>query len=352
MSKINNPWVNGLLAIVFFLLSGPQPGYAQMQGLEAGDIVYTLPAGWIAQPVQGAGPSVTAHYVYYQGGIPYCEMYLSRDPLSPSQSLDQAFQQGLEKVKPTLQYYRPLATQKTQIAGREAIVHEFTYVLGGSASFTGRSYVMIANQSIYNFFFNTASNYFPYVSGGFGQIISSVQIKSQPAIPGGLTAGASPVPNLPPQGQSTNRLPTLTPAPPVEQRGEVFRDPAGRFEIAMPPGSEPFRSYDRLVSYKYRENSAYIQIWRYDNLKEAAGMRSYSTKNLELNGKEEIWNIAGNEATVSLHTAADMRPESEATVAVLYPEVNVLMLILLPLKEYEKSLLWIDALIKGFHPLK
>jgi hypothetical protein len=186
----------GLFIFVFLapVLTGQFPAGQQMGGQPQAqfgdDITYTMPPGWIIQPVQGAGANVRVHYVYYQGGIPYCEMYLFCDPLAQTMTLDQAFQQGVERARPTLQGYQPLATQKTQVAGQETVVHDFSYFVSGSVSFIGRSYVMLVNNNLYNFFFNTTNTYFYSLQGIFAQIVSTVRVVPRPAP--GIQPGIQP----------------------------------------------------------------------------------------------------------------------------------------------------------------
>ncbi len=187
----------GLFIFVFFapyvmgqFPAGQQQMGGQPQGQSGDDIAYTMPPGWVIQQVQGAGPNVKVHYVYFQGGVPYCEMYLFCDPLAQPMTLDQAFQQGVERARPALQGYQPLGTQKTQVAGQETIVHDFSYFVSGSVSFIGRSYVMLVNNNVYNFFFNTTNNYFYSLQGIFAQILSTVRVVPRPAP--GLQPGIQP----------------------------------------------------------------------------------------------------------------------------------------------------------------
>jgi len=203
MSLRKSAVIFGLFIFVFLapVLMGQFPagqqqmgGQPQAQGQSGDDLTYTMPPGWIIQQVQGAGPNVKVHYVYSQGGVPYCEMYLFCDPLAQPMTLDQAFQQGVERARPTLQGYQPLATQKTQVAGQETIVHDFSYFVSGSVSFIGRSYVMLVNNNLYNFFFNTTNSYFYSLQGIFAQIVSTVRVVPKPA-PGmqpGFQPGVQP----------------------------------------------------------------------------------------------------------------------------------------------------------------
>jgi hypothetical protein len=151
-------------------------------------LVYTMPPGWVMQPVQ-AGPEVKAHYVFYYGGMPTGEMYLYQESLAGPRAVEQYFQEGLAKVKPILVYYQHLNTQKVNLAGIETIVHEFSYAPAG-AMFTARSYVMVVNNSGFNFFFQTASNYYPSMQSVFAQVMASVKAAPRPMpVPAPMPSG-------------------------------------------------------------------------------------------------------------------------------------------------------------------
>lgn len=141
------------------------------------DIVYTMPPGWVLQPVQ-AGPEVKAHYAFYYGGVPCGELYVSQEILSGPMTVDQFFQEALTKVRPTLPYYQARNTQKITLSGLETVVHEFSYALAGTM-FTGRTYALVFNGKAYTFFFQTVSNYFSSVQPAFGQVMSSVKPTAQ-----------------------------------------------------------------------------------------------------------------------------------------------------------------------------
>ena len=208
---------SGLAAI--FIPAGY--GFARPQltaGQEADDITYTMPAGWLLQPVQ-AGPEVKAHYVLMSGGRPYGEMYFSKEALAAPQNLDQFFQAGVEKAKPTIPNYRPRQTQRISLAGIDAIVHDFAYDVSGT-SWSGRTYSMLIDNTAYTFFFNTLSQYLPSLQGTISQVMASVRPapkpKPAPQAAGVQAGGQAAVPGAVGGGPST-----------VEENGLQFDLPAG-----------------------------------------------------------------------------------------------------------------------------
>ncbi|GEM_PF-4342101 len=149
-------------------------------GKEAGQIsreelIYKLPPGWLIDPIQ-AGPTLIAHYTYYQSGKPYAELYIMKESRGGEKSLTQVFEEALEKGKPSLPYYQPQGTQRIMVAGAEAILHDFTYLVGGNVLFYGRVYVMIVDDMVYSFFFNTPNSHFSWVQNSFSEVMNSVQI--------------------------------------------------------------------------------------------------------------------------------------------------------------------------------
>jgi len=147
------------LAVAFSAFA--QIGTPGPAGQIGDDITYTMPQGWIAQPVQGAGPEMKAHYAFFYQGTPCGEMSLYCGPLTGSSSIEQAFQDGLANIRPALPYYQARGTQKITIGGMPTMVHEFSYTpAGGGILFIARTYTMIAGSGIYTFWFQTVQNYF------------------------------------------------------------------------------------------------------------------------------------------------------------------------------------------------
>jgi hypothetical protein len=227
-----------LLVPGLFSAAGFGGGQIQAGEQTADDVSFTLTSGWYPKPVQ-AGPEVKGHYVLMRGGVPYCELYISGRALAASETLDQAFQQGLKTLKPGLPYYQARGTQKTKIAGTDAIVHEMSYNPSAGVPFVARAYCLIANASVYTFFFNTTSTYFVSLQGSFQQIMSTVRITELPA------ALPPPLPEPEPAGAAAS----------------AYRDPQGRFQIPVPPGwtTEPggvvfrFRKGDFLLKLVVQE---------------------------------------------------------------------------------------------------
>ena len=148
----------------------------------ADEIAYTMPQVWVAQALQGAGPDVKAHYVFMSGGRPYGEMYLYGQALAGTSTLEQIFDQGLAKLRPTLPYYQARGTQKTDVNGLPTITHEFSYMPGGAGVlFIARTYTMIAGSSVYTFFFQTVQNYAEAAKSYYAQVMATVRAAPKPA---------------------------------------------------------------------------------------------------------------------------------------------------------------------------
>jgi hypothetical protein len=147
-------------------------------------ITYTMPAGWAAQPVQGAGPEMKAHYAFYYQGTPCGEMYLYISPAPGNQTVDQVFQEGLAKIRPGLPYYQSRGLHNAVVDGLPTVVHEFSFVPTGSGvAFVVRTYTLIAGGSVHSFWFQTVPNYFQSVQAAFGQVMASVKAAPKPAPP-------------------------------------------------------------------------------------------------------------------------------------------------------------------------
>lgn len=198
------------------------------QDLEA--IAYQMPAGWYNQPVQ-AGPELLAHYVYMSGGRPYGELYLSREIQAAPKSLDELLREGIEKARPGLQGYSARGTQRTTIGGLEALVHDFSYFVAGSVAFSGRVYVLVSDNIMYSFLFNTPTQTFSFMQGVFGQVMATVRPTPRP----------KPDPNIGGGGGAGTARPGagLT----VEEEGLVLDLPGGWIPSNDPAGAK-YRLYD------------------------------------------------------------------------------------------------------------
>jgi hypothetical protein len=362
-----------VVAILEFALNpiSAELGAGQLTGTFAGDdITYIMPAGWFMQPVYGSGPEVIAHYSFYRGGLPYCELYVSCEILSASKSLDQAFADAVERAKPALAFYQPRGTQRTRIAGEDAIVHEFSYYMVQSVAFTGRVYAFIVNGKLYAFLFNTTSSNFGMVQGLFPQVIDSVRINPKPAPAAVPETPAKPLtetapPPAQPQGQAqtqiqvqtppekkaAEKLPSLTaePAPESAPRSVVFTDPEGRMRIPLPEGAAIFRQDGKLTSYKVRSRKAYLQIWLMESPKAALGMEAYSAEQRQAKPKEKTryWVIGGWEAAVKIYSGKNSVNDDATFVTAVFPEQGLFILIEIPPDGLEASWPWIKDLLEG-----
>jgi hypothetical protein len=224
----------GLALILAGILAAASPAAARFgapgsAGQIGDDITYVMPQGWVVQPIQG-GPDMKAHYAFYYQGMPCGEMYLYSQPLAGTQTVEQVFQDGLAKVRPTLPYYQARGTQKINVGGMPTMVHEFAYAPAGAGVWwIGRTYTMIAGSSAYTFFFQTIQNYFMSVQPAFAAVIQTVKANPKP----------SPAVTIPDT------------KPPIEPGGGLTGDdlglnfdlPAG-WQLANDPAGAKYRQYD------------------------------------------------------------------------------------------------------------
>jgi hypothetical protein len=162
--------------------AAPQFAPTAQVATQGEEITYAMPQGWVMQPVQGGGPEMKAHYAFYYQGMPCGELYLYGQPLAGARTVEQVFQDGLAKVRPTLPYYQARGTQKISVGGMPAMVHEFAYApTGGNIWWIARTYTMISGSSVYTFFFQTLQNYFPSVQPAFAAVMGTVKSSPRPA---------------------------------------------------------------------------------------------------------------------------------------------------------------------------
>lgn len=158
---------------------------------ELDDVTFVLPAEWSSEEVKGAAADLRAHYVLKVAGRPYAELYVSSEPATPGQSLEQLLQAGIEKTRDKLPDYQPMGTRRMKAGELDAVVHDFAYSVG--TPFRGRVHVLIANGTKYSFFFNTASGYFQGVEGSYTKVMGSLKRRDRPAVPAGAAGDAAPL---------------------------------------------------------------------------------------------------------------------------------------------------------------
>ena len=199
----------------------------------ADEITYTMPQGWVIQPVQG-GPELKAHYAFYYQGMPYGEMYLYGSPLTGTGTVDQVFQDGLAKLRPALPYYQSRGLQKINVGGMPTVVHDFSYMPAGSGvAFMARTFTMIAGGSVYTFWFQTVPNYFQGVQAAFGQVMTTVKAAPKPA------PAPAPIANAPANRTSATPGGTLL----GDDLGLNFDLPAG-WQLVDDPAGAKYRQFD------------------------------------------------------------------------------------------------------------
>jgi hypothetical protein len=108
--------------------------------------------------------------------------------------------------------------------------------MGGGVSFTGCSYVLLVNNNVYHFFFNTTSGNYPSLQAGIAQIMATVRVNVRPT----------------PETQ----------AGPVDQGGVLRRDTTTRgttiqemdFSLDLAPGWQPSNDPQGAKYRLYNQN--------------------------------------------------------------------------------------------------
>lgn len=225
-----------LLVLAIGAAAAPRDGIASAQAAAA-EITYTMPAGWVAQALQG-GPELKAHYVLMSGGRPYGEMFLTQTALPVGQPLDAIFEEGLSRLRPQMPYYQARGTQRTTVAGRPAIQHDFVFMPSGAGvMFSGRSYTLAADDSVFTFYFQTVSSYAASVQASVAQAMATVKLVPKPVAPATNPAAIPPAANRPdraavrPDGSLA-----------AEDMGLAFTLPAGWRQEDDPQGAK-YRYY-------------------------------------------------------------------------------------------------------------
>lgn len=210
------------------------PAACMAETVNAGDLEFTMPPGWV--PKTESAPGARAAYDLYYQGRPYAEMYLGVETIAEPRTASQMLEEGIRKNAPNLLSYRPAGTSSVRLAGTDGVLHDFTYYYPQSTvPFTGRVVVIVLNNTVYTFFFNTVSNYFPYVTNAYSAVISSIRAVEKPA-----PVPAFGIPSTTGQQQAVEKRTV------EEQRFLIDLAPGWK---EAPPGGVKYRFYNQRGDY-------------------------------------------------------------------------------------------------------
>jgi hypothetical protein len=362
------------LALLISILAAAASAAAQFTppthaAAPADEITYTMPQGWVIQPIQG-GPELKAHYAFYYQGIPCGEMYLYGSPLTGTGTVDQVFQDGLAKIRPALPYYQSRGLQKVNVGGMPTVVHDFSYLPAGSGvAFMARTYTMIAGGSVYTFWFQSVPNYFQGVQAAFGQVMTTVKAAPKPApapeanvadVPAKtpITSTAAVLDKSPAAADAPKHNPAWATPPAktggglpalVEDQPEpgLYPDPRGRYKIKLPDDAVQRKTEDNASWFRMPAAKTLFIIHNCPNDEIAAGLAARFAAGKKLSGTPTVLAVSGREATVSLYTAKDADGENLAWIVASYKGTGLLIVVNLPAKDYAGAQGWIGGLLRG-----
>ncbi len=344
-----------VVGIVLAVLSAGVPGFPQAA---AEEITYTMPPGWAAQPVQGAGPDVKAHYVFLSGGRPYGEMYLYGPSPAAAEGLEATFNDGLTKLRPNLPYYQARGTLKMEIDGRPAIRHEFAYMPAGSGvMFAVRTYTLLVGQNVYTFFFQGLQTYGAAAGPYYDAVMASVTAAPKPA-------PVAPLPTVPESAPRRNpawATPKRVPTPKAETRtegglpvlaeepapGGLYTDPFGRYTVKLPETAVHQKTEDNAAWFQMPQAKTAFIIHNCPGDGTVASLAARFAAGKKEGGAPTVLTVDGREATVALFTAPDAAGLNMAWVTAGYKGSGLLIVVSLPAKDYAGAQDWIGGLLRG-----
>lgn len=278
------------------------------------------PPGWIPQT-----PEDPAQIGYYQlannQGIVIAEYIVMRENLPSPMDLRGylGFVQKDRLNSSALPGYTPQETTETILANLPSLRHDFLFT-SDSQQLKGRVFFVILGNQAYSFLFYSTVSDFPNLEATFTQALASIAAQSGSAAEPGL--------------------PGIQPQP----AGNLYQDPGGVFELVLPDGTAKKGDLANGVVFR-SPNNGEIYLMKFASEGEAENTVQGVTGGKDFQTETSL-DAGGKTARVRIYTFAQ-GGTNYAMLVSTYPGTPVLVIIVVPLSEYQASQKWMVATITG-----
>lgn len=307
------------------------------------ELTLNIPPGWT--PVESLTPQQKLRALLLnEQGIAQAELILAVEPVQASLSLEGYFQQVSQFLPSFFQSYTPQETTPFELRDLSGLRHKFLFrVPGNPNELQGLAFFLLLDSQAYILLFDCPSAQFPQLEPQFTQIVQGVTLADSvstatPSTPPPLTPATTPSQGLPSLGGTAT---TETEEPSYW----ISQNPQGSFKIPLPRGTSLSEDLENGSVYA-TPNQGQLVILVLENETAVQGIIAQAIQGKNFHGISQLPTAMGNPAQVALYTSKNPETGVEyATLVGTLPGKTLLILLVLPVAEYQNAAGWIEALL-------
>jgi hypothetical protein len=285
-------------------------------------LIVNPPPGWTPIPQTIEDPTEIGYYwLTNNQGVVVAEYVAMREDLPYPMDLREYLEfvkQDRLKLSST-PGYTPQETIETTLAGLPALRHDFLFTSDGQ-QLKGRVFFVILGNQVYSFLFYSTAIGFPSLETTFAQALASISIQGESKVEPGL------------------------PGMQLQPAEKIYQDPGGLFEVTLPEGATKKGDLQNGVVFR-SPNNGEIYLMKFTSSDEAENTAQGIAGGKDFRAETSL-NASGRTARVRIYTFTQNN-ENYAMLIANYPGTPVLVIIVVPVSEYEASQNWMVATITG-----
>lgn len=283
----------------------------------AQELTMSIPPGWV--PSQPASPAQKLRALLVdEQGIARAELVFAVNPAPQGLDLEGYFNALNQSLQAFFQSYTSQEVTPFTVGGLSGLRHKFLFrVQGNPNELQGLAFLFLLEGQVYTLSFGCLAADFPRFESQFLEIARGLTVTGGTPITGGVTPG-----------------PLLW----------TYQDAQNTFTIPLPEGTSVAEELDNGAVYA-TPNEGQVVILKLENEEAVQGIISQVVQGKNPHGTTTLRTATGKPAQVALYSSVN--PETNVQYATLvgtFPGTTVLVLVVLPVSEYEKAENWIGAL--------
>ncbi|MGC8777847.1 MAG: hypothetical protein ACP5Q4_04140 [Candidatus Caldatribacteriaceae bacterium] len=296
----------------------------------ARELTLSIPPGWT--PAQTLAPQQKLRaFLLNEQGIAQAELIFATEAVPASLDLQGYFREVSQSLPNFFQSYTPQETTPFELSGLSGLRHTFLFrVQGNPNELQGLSFLFLLDGQAYTLLFDCLSSQFSQLEPQFLQIAQ------------GLTLGeaAATTPYTP----SSQGLPNIGGGEGGGASSWTHQNPQGSFTIPLPQGASLSQELENGAVYA-TPNQGQLVILALDSDASLQGIVAQAVQGKNFQGASQLSTATGNPVQVALYTSQNPDTGVEyATLAGTFSGKALLVLVVLPVAEYQKAAGWIEAL--------
>lgn len=299
----------------------------------AQELTLGVPPGWVSVEPQFPEQKLYALLPDEQGQA-RAELIFATEPVASNLDLQGYFQQASQFLQTSFQNYTPQETTSFTVSGLSGLRHKFLFQLQDNPkTFQGLAFFFLLEGRAYVLLFDCSANEFPQLESQFQQIAQGLTLTS-----GTTTATPSSPPTLPPAGP-----PDIGTA--EEPSYWIYQNPQNTFRVPLPQGASLSQDLDNGAVYT-TPNQGQLVILALPGETQLQGIVAQVVQGKNFHGTSQINTASGDSFQVALYSSRNPDTGIEyATIVGTLSGKNLLILVVLPVVEYEPAKGWIEKLL-------